>query len=164
MPIELIVILLIAAPMIAGLWLRVNSLYVGLGIAVGYMLSSQLTPWATDLLGQFMNSQQDLVVVSRLGLMLLPVILVLFIGRKTLTKNKLAVHFVPMVFASLAFFVVALPLTSSSVQKSWSKHEWSKYAQSGETIVLLGFALTQFAVITLTKPRHHDEKLGKHKK
>lgn len=164
MSIELIVILLIAVPMIAGLWLRVNSLYVGLGVAVGYMLTSQLTPWATDLLGQSISNRQDVVTVSKLGLMILPVILFLIVGRKTLAKNKLAVHLLPMIFASLAFFIVTLPLTSSSVQTSWRRHEWSKYAQSGETIVLLGFALTQFAVITLTKPKHHDEKLGKHKR
>jgi len=163
MPIELIVMLLIVVPIISGMWFRVNSLYVGLGVAVGYMLSSQLAPWATDLLSQLMKSQQDVVVVSRLGLMLLPVILVLFIGRKTLTKNKLAIHFVPMVFVSLTFFIVTLPLLASSVQADWREHEWSKYAESGEVVVLLGFALTQFAVITLTKPKHNDEK-GKHKK
>lgn len=105
-------------------------------------------------------------MVTKLVVFLLPVVMTMWIMRKSLTAAQIPVHFLAMVGCALLVLVLAVPMLSPAVQADvYGSFPGSLLKQMPDAIVGVSVAL-QLALMWITaRPRHNqDAHHGRHRK
>lgn len=102
-------------PVINAVIFRVSAIFLFTSIAVGNFLVLYLSDDVILALNVF-SKDKNIPMIARLTLLLLPVILTLFVLRKSLAKSKLLLHILPIIGCGLSVAVLAVPMLPSEVQ------------------------------------------------
>lgn len=167
---QLILAALGLTPLLVLTLLRVNAVLVFFSVCLGDVLVRFVAPDANDFMQMFSltarppgspltASAQTLDLV----LLFLPVVLAtIFLIRSVKTKGKLALNVIPALGCGFLLVLLAVPLlpgdTSRTVMGSPVWAEIGKF----QDIVIGASALVCLFALWAQRPKHHDEKHGKH--
>lgn len=149
-----------AVPALAGIFFRVNAIFLFAAVAAGNLL---VMYWGDDaglVVGMWakgVNSNQ----IAQLTLLFLPVVLTLLLLRKTLPKAKLLLHAPVLLGVGLSLAVLALPLLDSSVQSKIFSNEYGNLFRESQDMAV-GLTAIAVVLLMLLTNRHREGK--KHKK
>lgn len=112
----LILLALVAGiPATASILFRVNSIYIFVSIAAGYLLENFAGDTAALVVRSFVNgANSDLI--TKLVLFALPIFLSLLILRKTTPKRQFIFQLIPWVANGALIVVLTIPLMSDGVR------------------------------------------------
>ncbi len=99
---------IIVAPILLALIFRVHAVYVFMSICAGYFLQFALGD-DVDLAFATVIRGSDSIVIARLVLLALPLVLTLFLLRKTIGRSAIF-QIVPLIFSGMFLAVLVLPL------------------------------------------------------
>lgn len=103
-------------PVLLALIFRVHALHVFVSVAVGYFLQFSLSD-DVDLALATIVRGSDSMMVARFVLLGLPIILTLFLLRKTAGKSQLF-QFVPLILSGLLLAAIVLPILPQSLEQA----------------------------------------------
>lgn len=157
-PIVLFVVLA-GLPVLNAILFRVSAIFLFTSIAVGNFLVLYLSDDVILALNAF-SKDKNIPMTVRLALLLVPVIMTLFILRKSLTKSKIIWHLVPLIGCGLSIAVLALPMLPSEVQgQIFGMPSGDVFKNSQDLII----SVTGIMVLMLMW-RGYRHKEGKHSK
>jgi uncharacterized membrane protein YuzA (DUF378 family) len=151
---------LVVLPIIAAFILRVNAILLFFSIMAGGLLTKFLGDDATLALGAFVRGEAA-SMYSQLILLLLPVVVTLFFGRKSLTASKILFNIPAIILNGLVIGVLALPLLSNGLEKQLVGTEPGSMLRNMQDIIV-GLAVLLNLLLLWVTFRHKSE--GKHKK
>lgn len=145
-------------PVLLALFLRVNAVFVFISIAIGYFLQFALSD-DIDLVIATLIKGSNSMVVAQLVLLLAPVILTLFIMRKSIGKSPLF-QLLPLVFSGLFLATVALPLLPEATEKSIYASAYGSNIKGAQDLVI-AVAVVSNLLLMWSLFKHHAAR-GKH--
>ena len=148
-------------PVLLALILRVHATHVFTAIVSGWLLSQTLAPTVGLLLSMTIKSgSPDLW--SKIGLLVLPLVVTLLVLRKSM-KKSLLLQFVPLLASGLLFTVLLLELIPQPFQSAvYMNQIGAQLRQSGD-LVIGGSVLINLALMWLLyKHKAGKEEHGKH--
>jgi hypothetical protein len=113
-PIVLFVVLA-GLPVLNAIIFRVSAVFLFTSIAIGNFLVLYLSDDVILALNAF-SKDRNIPMIVRLVLLLTPIVLTLFVLRKSLAKSKFIWHLIPLIGCGLSVAVLTLPLLPSDVQ------------------------------------------------
>lgn len=152
---------LIGLPLVLSVFLRVKPLYLFVSIVTGYFWVEFLGETAEIAFSSLLKVSNPEVVIN-VGLLLIPVVLTLFIMRKTLSTAALPFQFFLLAADSLLLATFLLPLLTSGVQGSVYGTEVGDTMRSAYDVVIAGVAGLHLLVMLVMRPKVHGK--GKHRK
>lgn len=159
MPPLLILALCVVVPVLAALLLRVNALYVFLSVAAGLLLTQYLGDDTNLALGVLVRGPQTPTIANILALYL-PLVLTLVFLRKSVPKNAMVFHVVPIILTGMMLGVLVLPLLDSNMQAQIFQDYYGGKFKSAQDLIVGASVLSTISLMWATgKPR-----LGKHAK
>jgi hypothetical protein len=148
---------IVAAPVLLAMVFRVNAVYIFLGICAGYLLQMALSDSVDLALAAIIHGSNS-VVAARAGLMAIPIILTLFLLRKTQGKSFL-LQIIPLIFSGMLLGSLLLPLLSPGFSQSvYGSTYGGSIRQSSDLITAVAVVSNLVLAWTLFKPKGH----GKH--
>jgi hypothetical protein len=146
-------------PIFNAIIFRVSAVFLFTSIAVGNFLVLYLSDDVILALNAF-SKDKNIPMIARLTLLLLPVILTLFVLRKSLAKSKFIWHLIPLIGCGLSIAVLAIPILPSEVQgQLFGMPSGDVFKNSQDLIV----SITAIMVLMLMWRgyKHSDGKHGK---
>lgn len=157
-----IVLALIAGlPLVLMAVLRVKPLYVFVSIVCGYFASEFLGEVAALTLGSVLHVG-SVGVITRLFLLLLPLVVTLFLMRKTLSTASLPFQFILLAADSLLLATFLVPLLTPGVQASLYSTSIGNVFRQAHDVLITSITGLHVLVMWIMRPRHDAH--GKHKK
>lgn len=154
-----LILLMIAAPLLLGYFLKSNGAVVFLSLLGGITLQTIAEKSETipaPLQDFFSNPASEVLVISA------PFLLAFFFTFRNATKKRLWIHLFLVLCASLVFMNVILPEVGSSLTlEAQTTQMWDVIAKNQLYVVIVGLVLSLFAVWHAT-PQHHESKKHKH--
>lgn len=166
-PIVILVVLL-AAPVIAIMWLKINASQVFLSLCLGNILVQFISADAAKILtstsARTYGSEPSLAYVN-LFLLLLPVVLTAVIMIHSVRgRAKLAFNLLPAVGVGLLGTLLAVPLLSAGLTGSLTQLPLWRELENLQTLILSISAMLSLLFLWMQRPKSHsDEKHGKHR-
>lgn len=149
---------IVALPILLALILRVNALFVYLSICTGYFLQSTLSD-DVDLALAAIIRGSDSMVIARLTLLALPVLITLFILRKTQGKSFIF-QLVPLVLSGLFLAVITLPLLPTALEQDIYSSQFGEGIRRSQDLIVAATAVSNLLLaFVLFK---HKQPHGKH--
>lgn len=147
--------LLIGVPVLLALLLRVNAVFLFLSLAVGELLVRYLGGEVLLAVNAFVRGEFVSIAVP-ITLLLGPVVLTLFILRKTLTHTRILVQLVPLLFVGLAIASLVVPLLPAYTQQEiYSQPLGDVLRQSQAIIIAVAAVLSLLLAWQAHKPHGH---------
>lgn len=139
--------------------LRVPALALFLSIFAGHLLATEASSEAYEFIGSLLRVPQYYYV--QVGLFALPVLLSILFLKGKLTKSKLMIEALPLLFASLLLVTLLYPLIPA-LQASVIQAAGGQIANY-KVIIISAACLSALLSLWLTYPSHSDKRSG-HKK
>lgn len=158
--------MIIGLPLVLITLMRVKPLYVFVSIICGYFWAELLGDPVELLLRSFAKVDNFDVIV-RVVLLLLPLVVTIFLMRKTLSTSALPFQFGLLLADSLLLVTFLLPLLTTGVQSSLYQTSAGSIFRQGHDVIIASIVGLHVLVMWIMRPRHHGEdssKHGKHKK
>lgn len=150
---------IIAAPVLLALIFRVQAAYVFMSICAGYFLQFALSD-DVDLAFATVIQGSDSVVVARLVLLALPLVLTLFLLRKTIGRSAIF-QIIPLVFSGMFLAVLVLPLAPPGFADSVYNAQFGGNIKRSQDLVMTA-AVVSNIVLTWMLFKHKNPH-GKHR-
>ncbi len=156
--IPLIVIGAVAlAPILLALIFRTHALYLFASICTGFFLQFALSDDVDLALATIIRGSNSMVI-ARLVLLGLPIVLTLFILRKTAGKSLLF-QLMPLIFSGLFLAAITLPLLPSGTEQAIYDSAYGGNIRGAQDLVIAA-AVVSNLVLMWTLFKHHGK--GKH--
>lgn len=136
---------IVLIPVLLALIFRVHALFLFVGVCVGYFLQFSLSD-DVDLALATIIKGSDSVVVARLVLLALPVLLTLFLLRKTAGKSAL-LQFAPLVLTGCLLAVIALPLLPSATEQAIYDSAYGSNIKGAQDLVLAAASVSNMILM-----------------
>ncbi len=146
-------------PILLALLFRVHALYVFISVCAGFLLQFALSD-DVDLAVALLIRGSDALVVSRILLLCVPVVLTMFLLRKTVGRGFLF-QLGPLVFSGFLLAVLALPLLGQSFEQSVFDSAFGPGIKQSQDLVIAAAAASNLALLW-TSFRHKAGR-GKHR-
>lgn len=157
----LIILALIAGiPVLLALLLRVSGVFLFLSLASGNLLLLYLGDDA-GLASSMLVRGQNSYMIAQLVLLVLPIVLSLFLLKRTLPKAKILLHLPLLATTGLALATLALPLFDSNTQAKVFATQYGGMLRDYQDVIIGSAAVLALLVMWFTY-RHKTE--DKHKK
>lgn len=127
---------IVIVPVLLALILRVNAVFVFLSAAAGWLLQGALSDDVDFALATVIRGS-NAVVASRLILMFLPVVLTIFILRRTSGKSAV-LQIMPLVSTGLMMGVLSLPLLSTTLTQQIYEGPYGSIIKQSQDLVITG--------------------------
>ncbi len=156
-----ILIAAIGLPVVALVLLRTNAAIAFLSLCAGAVLV-RFVGHEADLAGTVIgNNSQAVSQYAQLALLLVPVVVVALLLRKSVSSAKLVFNLIAAVAVGLVGVLLAVPLLPGAAQTAITDTEgWRLLVQSQELVVAAS-VLASIVVLWLTKPssgkKHHKK-------
>lgn len=147
-------------PVLLALLLRVSGVFLFLSVVSGNLLVLYLGDDAGLALGM-MTRGKNTNVIAQFILLLLPVILSLFLLKKTLPKSKILLHAPLLAAAGLALASLALPIFDGNTQAKVFATQYGSMLRDYQDVIIGSAAILALLIMWLTY-RHKGDK--KHKR
>lgn len=149
--------LIIGLPILLALIFRVNAIFVFLSICAGYFLQFALSD-DFDLAFATVVRGADSIIVARLVLLFLPLLLTLFLVRKSQGKS-LILQIMPLIFSGLFLAIITLPLLPSGTEGAiYDDPIGGNLRQAGDLIMAAAIVSNLILVWMLHKPPKNHRK------
>lgn len=102
-------------PVLNAIIFRVSAVLLFTSIAVGNFLLLYLSDDVILALNTF-SKDKNIPMITRLVMLLTPIVLTLFVMRKSLPGSKLIWHIIPIIGCGLSIAVLAIPIFPSDIQ------------------------------------------------
>jgi hypothetical protein len=124
---------IVGAPVLLGLVMRVNAVFIFLSVCAGYLLQLSLSD-SVDLLAATFIRGSNSLVIARVALMVLPTLLTLFLLRKTMGRS-LIFQIIPLLFSGMMLGVLLLPLLTPGFSQSVYSSQYGGSIRSSTDLV-----------------------------
>lgn len=151
---------LAAVPVLAGLFLRVNALYVFMSVAAGNLFVHYIADDASLALSMFVKSAHS-NQIAQFGVLLAPVVVSFLLLRKTLPKSKFLLHVPLLVANGIALAALAIPLLDSQAQEKVFANQYGNMLRESQDVAVAAAAGLALVLLWTTK-RHKPDKKKKH--
>lgn len=157
--------LLAGLPLLLAIVLRVHTSALFLSIASGYLLSSFVGETA-GLLSSSVIKDGGTGMIAKLVVFIVPIVITLWLMRKSLAVPQVVIHFLPMVGCAALVLVLGVPLLSESTKTMFYSSEIGKTIQvTSDAIVSISVAFQLILMWITARPRHQaPAHHGKHSK
>jgi hypothetical protein len=153
--------LIAGLPLIFTAVLRVKPLYVFVSIVCGYFASEFLGEIAALTLGSVLQVN-NIGVIARLFLLLLPLVVTLFLMRKTLSAASLPFQFILLAVDSILLATFLVPILTPGLQASIYSTNIGNVFRQAHDVLITSITGLHVLVMWFMRPRHDAH--GKHKK
>jgi hypothetical protein len=146
---------IVAAPVLLALIMRVNAVFIFLSICAGYLLQMALSDSVDLLVATFLRGSNSLVI-ARVALFVLPILLTLFLLRKTMGRS-LIFQITPLIFSGMMLGVLLLPLLTPGFSQSvYNSQYGGSIRSSSDLITAIAVASNMILAYMLFKgqPKH----------
>lgn len=146
---------IVIVPVLLAVLLRVHAVFMFMSVAVGYFLQLALSD-DVDLAMATIIRGSNSIVAARLILLALPVLLTLFVLRKTAGRSQLF-QFIPLVFSGLLLGALALPLLPAALEQQVYSAQFGSGIKQSQDLVIAAAAVSNL-VLTWSlykKPKDH---------
>lgn len=148
--------LIVGLPLLLFIVLRVKPLYIFVSIVTGYFLVTMLGEAATLTFGSVVHTSGSDTIVQ-LGLLLLPLVLTLFLMRKTLSAASLPFQLILLIANALMLAEFIVPLLPPGTQHAIYGTQFGSILKQAHDVVIAGVAGLHVIVMWVMRPRHHGE-------
>lgn len=153
--------LLIAAPVLVLMLLRVNAALVFLSACLGSVLLQYVGGDASDFFATFMPKVSTADI--KLGLVLLPVVLTTVFMIKTVKGGRLFFNLLPAIGSGLLLAFLIVPLLNPAITKNVTSSETWHQVQALQALIVGVSALLCLFFLWLQRPKSSkDDKHPKH--
>ncbi len=168
---ELILALIIGAPIVILMVLRINAVLVFLSLCLGDVLVQFVAPDTRQLITLFASSDSKLVSASKntleLVLLLFPVVLTaIFMIRSVKSHTRLLLNLLPAAGVGLLGALLAVPLLSPGLHYAITGASLWQQVERAQVLIVGSSALVCLLVLWLQRPKFHghnsEGKHGKH--
>lgn len=149
---------IVAVPILLALVFRVNALYLYFSICVGYFLQSTLSD-DVDLALATLIRGSDSMVIARLTLLALPILITIFVLRKTQGKS-FVFQFVPLILSGLFVAVLALPLLPTTIEQNIYASQFGEGIRRSQDLIVAAASVSNLALAFILFK--HKQPHGKH--
>lgn len=146
------------APILFALIFRTHALYVFVSICVGYFLQFALSDDVDLALATIIKGSNSMVI-ARLVLLALPILLTLFILRKTVSKSLLF-QLVPLIFSGLFLAAITLPLLPPATEQAIYDSAYGGNIRGAQDLVITAAVVSNLVLMWTLFKHHHGR--GKH--
>lgn len=148
---------IVAAPVFLALVFRVNAVFIFMSICAGFLLQMALSD-SVDLVLATLIHGSNSIIAARVGLLVLPVILTLFLLRKTQGRS-VVFQFIPLIFSGMLLGNLLLPLLSVGFSQGiYNSNYGNSIRQSQDLVTAVAVVSNLVLAWTLFKTKIH----GKH--
>ncbi len=154
--------LIAGIPLVLTIILRIKPLYLFVSIVSGYFGSQFLGDPAELMLRSFIHIS-NLAIICRVGLLLVPFIITLFLMRKTLSAAALPFQFILLVANSLLLATFLVPLLTPGIQGTIYMTNPGNIFRQSHDVLIPAIAGLHVIVMWIMRPRH-EEAHAKHKR
>jgi len=148
-------------PALFSILFRVNSIYVFVSIAAGYLLENFAGDTATLVVRSFVNgSNTDLV--TKLVLFGLPIFLTLLMLRKTTPKRQFIFQLIPWVANGALIVVLTIPLMSDGVRGAILLNRVGYNINQANEAIIAGAVILQLLLLWGFGKKHDKSPSKKH--
>lgn len=155
----LIVALFVLAPVLLALFFRVHALYVFLSISAGSLLANYLGD-DTDLVIGVVSKGPSTPMIANILVLCLPLVFTMVFLRKSISKNSLALHIIPIILSGMLLGVLALPLLDSNTQAQVFADTYGSKFRSAQDLIVGASVLSTLSLMWITG----KSRMGKHSK
>lgn len=149
---------IVLVPVLLALLFRVHALFVFLSICAGYFLQFALSD-DVDLAFATIVRGSDTIVFARLVLLLLPILLTIFVLRRSQAKSAL-LQILPLVFSGLFLAVITMPLLPENLHQIISESEYGGNIKGAEDLIITAAVVSNLVLSWML----FKTKGGKHSK
>lgn len=147
----------VLAPVLFALIFRTHALYIFVSVCVGYFLQFALSD-DVDLALATIIRGSDSMVIARLVLLGVPIVLTLFVLRKTASKTLLF-QLIPLIFSGLFLAAITLPLLPSGTEQAIYDSTYGGNIRGAQDLVITAAVISNL-LLMWTLFKHHGK--GKH--
>lgn len=163
----IILIALLAIPIIAIMWLRINAAQIFLSLCLGNILVEFIGPDAAKIItsaSSRTHGTEPSLAYLNLALLLLPVIATAVIMIHSVKgRAKLAYNLLPAIGVSVLTALLALPLLSENITGAVLDLPLWRELENLQTLILSVSAMLTLLFLWMQRPKSGgDEKHGKH--
>lgn len=157
--------LLAGLPLLLFVILRVKPLYLFVSVMTGFVWVQYLGEPA-DLTLRSISNIPNPAEVARIGLLLIPLIITLFLMRKSLSASALPFQFFLLVANSLLLATLLINELPAGVRTDIYNTPEGNIVRQANDVLIAGVAGLHVLVMWTMRPKHHDAHghHGKHKK
>ena len=145
-------------PVLLALIFRTHALHVFISICAGYFLQFALSDDVDLALATIIKGSNSMVV-ARFVLLGLPIILTLFILRKSAGRSQLF-QLLPLIFSGLFLAAITLPLLPPGTEQAVYDSPYGANIRGAQDLIIAGAVVSNLVLMwTLFKQKHEK---GKH--
>lgn len=146
---------IVVVPILLALVFRVHAVYVFLGICAGYLLQMALSD-DVDLAFATIIHGSNTIVAARLTLLGLPVLLSIFVLRKTQGRSFIF-QLVPLIFSGMLLGALALPLLPPGMEQDIYNAQYGSGIKQSQDLVIAAAAISNLVLawMLFKKPKDH---------
>lgn len=149
----IIIVLLAGLPFLLGLLMRVHTSALFLSIISGYLLTLYVGDTAGLVARSFIASDQT-PMVAKVVVFALPIVLTMWIMRKSLGGSQLLIHFLPLIGCALLVLVLGLPLLTPATQNAvYGSFPGTLIKQMSDAIVGISVGLQLLLMWITARPK-----------
>jgi hypothetical protein len=142
------------APVLLALIFRTHAFYLFASICIGFFLQFALSD-DVDLAFATIIRGSNSMVIARLALLALPIILTLFVLRKTVGKSLLF-QLLPLIFSGLFLAAITLPLLPPGTEQAVYDSAYGSNIRGAQDLVISA-AVVSNLVLMWTLFKHHGK-------
>ncbi|MCA9333082.1 hypothetical protein KDA00_04390 [Candidatus Saccharibacteria bacterium] len=162
MPPLVYLIIIAGAPVLLGILLRVNSLYLYTSVIVGELLVRVVGDDASLAISGFIRGQYSQMMAS-LFLLLLPLVVTILLLRKTLPRTQILIQLPALIATGASLYIFTVPLLTGGVIGAILLSPIGKSVNSAQDVIIAASGIVAVSTMWVTN-RHHNHKHGKHHK
>lgn len=155
-------ILFIILPLLAGVVLRVNAVYLYLGVLTGKIMLIFVGDDAAVAVGGLIRGQNSQLISSMI-LLLLPAILTVIILRGSLPKSQVFLQVPALIATGATLYIFAVPLFTSGIVGSVLSSDVGKSINSSQDLIIVASAVIVLVTMWVVNKTHHEHHHKKHK-
>lgn len=136
---------IVALPVLLALIFRVNAVFVFLSVCVGYFLQFALSDDVDLVLATIIQGSNSMVA-ARLTLLGLPVLVTLFVLRKTRGKSFIF-QLIPLILSGLFLATLALPLLPTTLEQDIYNAQFGNGIRQSQDLVIAAAAVSNLTLL-----------------
>lgn len=152
----------LATPLLLGILLRINTSHLFFSLMAGELLSRYFTDDA-ELVIRLAVRNPQVTEYADVIVLVLPVLITGLILKKSLKKNKIFLHFIPLLLTGVVFAAFVLPMLPSNIQQQIISQEYGAQFMNSIEVIIGAVIFVQLVSLWLMN-RVHDDKHGKNHK
>lgn len=150
---------IVFVPILLGLLLRVNAIFIFMSICIGYFLQFALSDDVDLALATIIKGSNSIDIV-RFVLLCAPILLTIFVLRKTAGRGMIF-QLVPLLFSGLLLGAIALPLLSPGTEQAIYNSTYGGSIRGAQDLIIAAAVISNM-LLMWNLFRHTSKRHGKH--